>query len=407
MKKITIVGAGFSGMSLAYFLNLKGCAVTLIDQKDRVGGMISTGQVASGTYETAANGFLNTATVEKFLRDIQADYIGSSVTAKKRYIFRDRPRRWPLTLLESFNFFTKLMLFLSRKKVNRLASPRESIQDWCDKNLTTASADYLVAPALQGIYAGDLERLSASLVLNPMLTSRREKTTISSSLLSGKMGMQDLMSKLEEHLRQQGVQFQLSTLWLPEMQTDHLVIATSAPEAQKILAQIGSIEAKANSQVLKKIEMNSLVTATCFYSQTPKAYKGFGILFPRLEKVRALGVLMNNMIFQRAATAHSETWIYGGALDRDFVFLTDEQIKNFILLDREKVFPKSGEPSEIKITRWPAALPHYTVDHEKFLAQLVPMKAISLHGNYLGGIGLSRILEQSEKLAQKINLEVT
>lgn len=459
MKKVIVVGAGFSGMSLAYFLVQKGFAVTVIDKKDRAGGMISTPRTFSGVYETAANGFLNTPMVEKFLRDIQADYIGSSQESKKRYIFRGCPRRWPLSFFETLHLLWKVLLFIPRTKIDKMAAPRESVVGWADQNFTPAFTDYLLSPALQGIYAGDVQNLSASLVLNPIINRKQIsrdqenivrvdrapveksglsadigsssglssksiailqssfsadsslKTSVSprpsaSSLLSGLKGMEDLMLHLQNFLQEKGVTFQFNQEWNSDLQAkmeaDHTVIATSVADAGTILSQMASDEARANALLLQKMEMTSLVTVTCFFEKPPQVGQGFGVLFPRSEKARALGVLMNTFIFKRDTKIHSETWIYGGALDPEVISLSDNQIKKIILEDRILALSDSQDILEIKITRWPKGLPHYTIEHEKLLTQLKPMQGVSLHGNYLGSLGLSRILEKSAHLADKI-----
>lgn len=408
MKKVVIVGAGFSGMSLAYFLIQKGIAVTILEKNSHAGGMISTKKTAYGLIETAANGFLNTAPIERFLRDIGASYVGSSQEAKKRFIYRGQPRRWPFSVKETMSLITKFLFFIPKKKFKKMAAPHESVIDWADQNFTSAFADYLLGPALQGIYAGDIAKLSASLVINPMMTHKKEKKISPSSLLSGNQGMGQLMQQLQEFLQKKGVVFKFNTTWSSAESFDHIVIATAVDDAQKILEQIDAENAQENAETLHKIEKSPLVTATCFFAERPKNYMGFGILFPRSEKVRSLGVLMNNVIFLRGNPLnHSETWILGGALDVEIMKLSDEQIKSVILEDRSQVFSAPQEIIDIQITRWPFALPHYTIDHEKYISQLKRMKGISLHGNYLGSIGLSRILERSEQLAEKIISEVS
>ena len=62
MKKIVIIGAGFSGLSLAHELVKLGLKVDVFEKKENVGGLISSPPTEFGFYETGANGFLNTLT---------------------------------------------------------------------------------------------------------------------------------------------------------------------------------------------------------------------------------------------------------------------------------------------------------------------------------------------------------
>ncbi len=402
MKNVVIVGAGFSGMSLAYYLVKKGFSVSIIDKNKKSGGLISTISTAKGLYETAANGFLNTAKVENFLIEIGAKYVGSSLASKKRFIFRKFPRRWPLSLFETVSVLFKLVGFFLKPKQQKLAGPAETVAVWSNRHFTTAFTQNLVAPALQGIYAGDINVLSAALIVNPMMQRKKIKKLSAHSLLSATEGMGSLMKDLEKSLIGQGVQFVFGKNWSDEISTDILVIATSASDAAEILKKLPNYEAKENAVLLTKVNMEPLISATCFFEKKPLRYQGFGVLFPRPEGVRALGVLQNNLIFGRPSQAHSETWIFGGAQDREVMSLEDSELKQLIQKSHESVFEDVQQIVECHVTRWPKALPHYTVQFALDIFQLKPMNNIWLHGNYLGSLGLSRILEASEALAETI-----
>ena len=61
MPTINVVGAGFSGLTTAYFLTKCGFKVRVFEKTDRAGGLIRTIRSAHGLVETAANGLLNSA----------------------------------------------------------------------------------------------------------------------------------------------------------------------------------------------------------------------------------------------------------------------------------------------------------------------------------------------------------
>jgi protoporphyrinogen/coproporphyrinogen III oxidase len=407
MKKVLIVGAGFSGLSLAFELAKKGLSVDIVDQMGEVGGMISTPQTYFGYYETSANGFLNTIQVEKFLKEINCDYVGSSEKAKKRFIYRSFPKRWPLNFKESCIFLIKILKTFLKGSHDRRPLQSETVKEWSLRLFTPEVTNYLIAPALQGIYAGDINLLSAEMVLGPMLNSKRSPAKKSkSSLLSAKDGMGAVMQQLKNSLTEKGVRFHFFTPWSNELTSrfspDCTVIATSVFEAAKILEKMDVYGAYENFHILRQAESLPLTTATCFLKESPKDYTGFGILFPRSEKIRALGVLMNNIIFDRKSFFFTETWIFGGAKDKEIQSTPDNELREMIQKDRTTVFGQQQTIDHIEITRWPLALPHYTVEWQRQLTRLLPMKNVILHGNYLGSLGLSRILERSQEIATQL-----
>ncbi len=93
------------------------------------------------------------------------------------------------------------------------------------------------------------------------------------------------------------------------------------------------------SQSLRQIEMMPVVTATCQYEPAAAKLKGFGCLFPHSEGFRARGVLFNEYIFAGRGPAHSETWIFGGALDPEIGQLTDPELIKLIASERQQSAP--------------------------------------------------------------------
>jgi hypothetical protein len=68
--------------------------------------------------------------------------------------------------------------------------------------------------------------------------------------------------------------------------------------------------------------------------------------------------------------------------------------------DRKKLLDRVDQPLATHITRWPKALPHYSVALERILTSLPPPPAnVALVGNYLGKIGLAKVLERAAYIA--------
>jgi oxygen-dependent protoporphyrinogen oxidase len=405
MKKVVIIGAGFSGMSLAFYLRKAGIEVEIYDIKKRVGGLLGTQNTSHGLAETAANGILFTPRLGELCNELGLEVLAPLLESKKRYIFRLKPSRWPLTLLESIRFIFPLaakFIFFRKKLIPKTG---ESIQEWGVRNLGKTATHFLLESALKGIYAGDISKMSSQLILGRFFKKKNSNKNKIKGTISFNGGMQELVDKLESQLKAWGVGFYFGQSRKPS--SDVLtVVATSAWDASEYLKDC---EMPMKTQkLLSEIEPISILTGTYFFESSQINYPGFGCLFPSLSPTRALGVLMNSYIFKGRNKYYNETWIMGGSQDQSILNLSDEEICNHISESRNLIFEDNKKIINFKITRWAKALPHYTLKHEAILESLdnstsaLLSKGVLLHGNYLGGIGLSQILDRSFELSQKI-----
>jgi oxygen-dependent protoporphyrinogen oxidase len=398
MQVVTVVGAGFSGLATAYFLAKDGCQVRILERTDRVGGLIKTIRTPHGLVETAANGLLNSARVEAMCADIGVPLIATRREGRRRFIYRGKPKQVPLRLSDIF----RMALRFGVSAASLRPRQQETIADWGRRVIGRGATDYLLTPALSGIYAGDPAQLSASLIFgraslpNHLETNRPEKRKLRGTVAPAN-GMQQLIDGLREHLERAGVEFHFNHV-AKVNSDDPTIVCLSAWAAADLLCEA----APELSKALRGVEMLSLATVTCFYAPSAARLNGFGCLFPRDQGFRVGGVLFNDCIFEGRGPAHAETWIFGGAPDPDVVKLTDAEFAQLIASEREKFYGKKDEPLETHVTRWPNALPHYSIELEKLLATLpAPPDNVALVGNYLGRIGLAKILERAAFVARE------
>ncbi len=396
-QTIKVVGAGFSGLVTAYYLVKDGFNVRICEQSSRAGGLIKTIQTPHGLVETAANGVLNSARLEALCADIGVPLLPTRRDGRKRFIFRGKPRQLPLNISDVFNLGVRLAASAMSLRPRQF----ETIAEWGSRVLGRGATNYLLVPALGGIYAGDPERLSASLIfgraaLPDHLCTNRPARAKMRGTVAPTQGMQQLIDGLADHLKRAGVEFVFDHRAQAEA-SEPTAVCLSARSAAEFLADI-SPEV---SHALRRIEMLSLVTATSFYAPEAGRLKGFGCLFPRDQGFRARGGLFNDCIFEGRGPAHTETWIFGGALDADVVNLSDQELAELIADERERFFGKHDPALDVQITRWPNALPHYSIELERILTTLPsPPTNIALVGNYLGRIGLGKILERAACVAE-------
>jgi oxygen-dependent protoporphyrinogen oxidase len=415
-KRVTVIGAGFSGLTAAFYLRRAGYSVEVIEAQARAGGLIDTVHTPFGLAETAANGLLNSHLVEDLFRAIGAELIGTRPEARRRYIYREgRPRRWPLGFVATLRMIGFAFRFLfARASVSPKAF--EPVQAWGRRVMGEEASSFTLETFLQGIYAGDARRMSARLIFGPMFQSSREKNSAASpgrkkrfrGTVSARGGMGEVIRCLRATLEREGVTFRFDEPQrLATQPAWPHVIATNARDAGQVLAAFRPEVARD----LEKVELLPLITTTVAFRE-PLPQPGFGCLFPPSENRRVLGVLMNNDIFDgRAKEGYSETWIMGGARGEErvpgFLDKSDDEILAVIEGEREACFGVKSERLGARITRWPAALPHYTVELERTLATLESQSRgeranIFFMGNWLGQIGLAKILERASRLPEAI-----
>jgi len=407
---IHVVGGGFSGMTLALRLKQKGFQVTLSEKENFLGGMIGTKALGTGLAEKAAPAISSTPRVNAFLKELDVSVLRPSKSSKRRFIYHPALQRFVRFPLSFFELVVLIFKFISAKWSGKLIpQSHESLKAWGYRVMGEGATELLLAPAMQGIYAGDPKTLSAHLVLKRFFTRTANSPDKYMGLVGFPRGMSQLIEALEQKLKQAQVSVQLNTSLEkinPDPKSEVMVLATSPQAAAKLLQSVSP----ATAQLLDQVPMSSLVTATLNFPEDPVLLKGFGGLIPSGANLQTLGILFNSYIFDRAWSFRSETWILGGATNEPVVDFSDKKIQSLILKEREILFGKDQAFSQISITRWPKGLPQYNLKLFDILKTLkadqdaLENRGLYLHGNYLGGIGLSQILQQSDELAERIFL---
>jgi oxygen-dependent protoporphyrinogen oxidase len=387
--KISIIGAGFSGLSLAYFLLKKGFEVEIHEASSAPGGMIQTIQTDRGLVETAATSILLTSDLEEIVKDIKINYITPKKKSRKKYIsINHSPKRMPLRFIDLFSLLKGIFNILFNKIKS---SPRkgESLADWADRVFNKSIRKKLVSPAMLGIYADSSENLSATLVLKKVFSAKKKNKSKGPVNFDG--GMASFIKALEKYLLKKGATIHYnSKVSLINKPKNPYVIATSFKQATDLNLE------------LPKLPLKSMSTATLFFDGSPPL-EGFGTLFPIEEGLNSQGVLFNTSMFEkRTNTGYSETWILS-----EKTKFSDEQLLELILKDRSQVFKSTERPKDFILHHWQDAFPLYGLELESLLSteRQLP-KSVYLTGNYLGSLGLSGIIEQNNRLSQEMAMEL-
>lgn len=393
-------------MTMAYYLRREGFAVELHEASSRLGGLLGTERTPTGLAESAANGFILTDDLMELFQDLGLDPLPMRAdSGKKRFIYREGFKRWPLRFFESVSFAVKLLLrlILSRKSMR----PRrdETIWNWGLRNLNLAATQYLLSPGLQGIYAGDARRMSAELILGPLFQRKKQKYrgTKYRGTVSLPDGMGQFIEGLASELTVQGVKIVLNSDYQINSLSEPHVVAVSAGAAPGVVEKV----APEVTAVLQKVEILPVLSVTVFYKNVAHKIEGFGGLFPDDQGFQVLGVLSPTYIFPERGPNYSETWIFGGTHSPQMLNKSDAEILEMILQERARILGGEAEILDSRIYRWPHALPHYTLAHKQLLSQIQLPPNLYLAGNYLGVIGLSKILSRNKELAAEMKKTIS
>lgn len=385
MTPVTVIGAGLSGLSTAWYLAEAGVAVRVIDAEARPGGLIRTLHTPHGPVETAANAFVRSERVDRMFAALDLPPCVPLPSSRRRYIFRGgRARRMPLTIAEILGTATRFGATWITRRV--AAGEQETVGAWSRRVLGTAATDWLVAPALHGVYASPVDVLSARAVAGSRPKGRRE-------FVAPPEGMGQFIDRLHEALARRGVTFEFdTTVHAPDLSRP-TVVATNARAAARLLHDAAPAFARAAGRV----QIAPAAPVTAFFTPTPRDLRGFGVLFPRAAGVRALGVRFNDDIFAGRGPLRSETWIYAaGTTDA-------ETLGSWLRADRLAVTGVDAAPVAVYPTVWPEAIPVYdaaVLDAARELASLPPWLAVA--GNYLGRIGVAGLLDVASEAAARV-----
>ena len=410
-REVTVVGAGISGLLAAYYLDRAGYEVTLHEAKDRAGGLIFTQTGALGISETAAHSLLVNDTARALFADLGVKLLGVRPDARARYIWRPsllfKPmRRFPLRFMEFIGLFLRAYFILAKP------APNLTVEEWTKRHLGQPALDYLVTPFVRGIYGCEPSELLLGLAF-PALVVPRGHSLLSYALSkrwarpfgSGKRqkmmapsgGMGALIAALRARLTERlGERFRLNSEVEDLPGSDNLVLALPAPAAARLLAR-ASPELSA---VLKSVRYSPLISVTVFVARESfvREPRGVGVLFPKNQNRKALGILFNSSSFEgRVADSKyaSFTFMLGD--------VPDERVKPIVRTELREVLGSQGEPEECVTHRWPAAVPRYDGNLRSALdcARLTwcAQPGRVLFGNFTGQVSIRGMIDSASQMA--------
>lgn len=447
--RITIIGAGISGLSLGYAILQKRQDVELkiFEAESRPGGKIWTEKADNYLCEASVNGFLNNKpeTLELAER-LSLHTLRSNDNARKRYILTknklklipDNPKAF---FTSDFLSITGRIRVLCEYFAPKGKEDDESLESFALRRVGREFYEKLLDPMASGIYAGDpskmsikscfgkvfdIERKYGSLIKGFIAIGKQAKRSgekvsagPSGVLHSFSAGMYSLIESLKNHLGDRivtgkgvrAVQKKADTFEIffndsTTYETNVLIFATPAYNTSEAIRDMDTTI----SGILKTIPYPPVtVVGIGLEKNKIKANTdAFGFLIPAKENRKILGTLFDSSIFSNRAPDGKvllRTFV-GGARSPELALLDDEELINTVMSELKGILKISAEPDFIKIFRWNKAIPQYLVGHHEKLRvldnELLRHKGLYLTGNAYRGVSVNDCIANSFELAEKI-----
>ena len=397
MSKVNVIGAGFSGLIISYYLNRAGFEVALHEKEKNVGGLLLSPQTPFGLVEHAANGMLVSQELINLCKDINTRIIYPNDRAKNKYLYvKNEKVRWPFGVVDSI-FLVSQMIRFKLKKERYRPKPLETLRGWGERVFSKKLVDYLLEPAFLGVYANTANELSAQLVTGSFFKAKNKNTQkIKRQTVTFDGGMNGFCNALLSYLVSQGVNYS-SASEVKKINEDELnIVSVGLSAAQNLFKEI-------NSEVytqLSRLNLLSIAKIACFTEELDS--DGFGCLFARGESVNSLGVLFDSNLFpENYKKMKLQTWIM-----RPEAHQQPEELKTVLQEDLHKFWGQKVNVKHMDVKVWPQTLPNYDIELEKFLTENNTMQPIYkntyLFANYCGDLGLSQIISRAQQLTEKL-----
>lgn len=447
--EIIIVGAGLTGLTLAYYLQKAGKKTIVLEKNNRTGGAIKTHKKNGFVFESGPNtGSLASVEMAELFEDLEGkcELETANPVSKNRWIWKNNAwHNLPSGLFSGistplFTFSDKLRI-LGEPFRKKGTNPQESIGDMVIRRMGKSFLDYAVNPFVGGIYAGDplllntkyafpklydLEQDYGSFIRGAIKKSRQTKTErekkATKEVFSAKNGMQNLTDALTSEIKSESIYLNAKGITVSIMGKNFEVKFIQNNETIKIIAEkvISTVSAYELPNMLPFVDNRLMQNISNLkYSKVTQAlvayknWKGkplnaFGGLVPAKENRKILGILLPASCFsQRTSEKGTILSVFmGGAAQPDIINKTDDEIKEIVLKEIQETLQCSQSPDLFEIFRYPNAIAQYEANTQQRYEAIETIentyKGLFLAGNIKDGIGMAHRTKQAKQLAEKI-----
>lgn len=438
-RKIAIIGAGISGLSVGYYLKKnKNIDLDIFESTSIPGGVLSSERINDCVIEWGARGIRPSGKGEITLQIVKEigifnDLVFSSESSRKRYLYHNGKLNLVPFSIQSIIKSPYLKLIISsifKDLLSKSVNSDESIYSFFERHIGQKSTNLFIDSLISGIWAGNIKTMSVkaafpelkksekkfgSIILSQLFANRSNtksqfsKKITSKALFSFKNGMQDLCNGLSDKLVDNiSYMSEVSDIKIDkkikinvnnkDFFYDHVVSTIPSYSLSKI------VDLKL-SKILQQFNYSSIAVYNIIIPKNTFNFDGFGFLVPSSEKSIVLGVIANSNTFIEHSSKFFESYtIMLGGERYSYDFLSKIDIRKISLQFLKKVFKTEVIVKEDSLRIIRNAIPQYDLNHYKKINKLEKLNIKNFHigGNYLSGVALKDIIFNSRELANKI-----
>jgi oxygen-dependent protoporphyrinogen oxidase len=430
---VVVVGGGISGLAAAHRLRERGCSVILLEQGDRVGGVMRSERVGGFLFEHGPTSLMtNHPDVIRFCEAVGLTnrLVEANASSRRRFVMRDG-RLLPLP--QGLGAFLRTPIWSGGAKFRLLAEPfirpyrgdgEESVAQFITRRFGREVLDYGFDPFVSGVYAGDPERLSMQSTFSRLVEWERQSGSVVRGVLFGRrakpaappaksplkrrfFSFQDGIGELPaaigrtlgdavrlhsrvSRITPSGDGWTIETVEPKGEQSNNpkgeqsnnpagnsrtynaraVVLASPAPVTADLIEPLAPTAARA----LRGIAYAPIVIVGLGLRRADVSHPldGFGCLLPGKEGCRLLGSLWSSTIFPGRSPEGMVTLTnyLGGAKRPELIDKSDDELTALTLEELRRWLGVTGSPQAVRIVRWPKAIPQYAIGHADRLAAI-------------------------------------
>ncbi|SEW54564.1 protoporphyrinogen oxidase [Chitinophaga arvensicola] len=442
-QPVLIIGAGLSGLSIAYELQKLQVPYQVLEVSDHSGGVMKSIRENGFELDAGANTIAASPELLQYFQELglENEILQASAASKNRFLVRRKqlhavsPHPFKIMGSPYLSRSSKWRLFTERFRKALPAAEEESVTTFVTRRFNKEIAEYVFDPVLSGIYAGNPDLMSVGEVLPALPRWEREYGSVTKGLMkdkgamggrkiiSFKGGNQQLTNRLQQLLTTP-VRFNCKVTGITASNGNYIVsvIENGLSErftASKVIltspayctAEIITTLDTATAAMLNNIHYPRMGVLHLGFDAAalPQPLDGFGFLVPNAEKMHFLGAICNSAIFPEKAPAGKilfTVFVGGARQERLFDEMSEETLQQQVVSEVRSLLNLSAPPVMQRFSTWPKAIPQLNVGHIRLRSAVADFEkkypGIHISGNYLQGVAIPALLQHAATLAASL-----